>query len=294
MKLIPLHPLSLGLHAKVDDEDYAELMKYEWYAKPTRRKGGGFKAMRGVGDSRIAMHQHITGFSRTIHADRDDLNNQRGNLRPMHRQTDRNAAGEKWCPHPECQLWKPPSEFNANMINADGLQSYCRPCQKVVARKHLERKPRPRTCEMSLEEREVIRERGRTYYKNNSQRVREAMLFAKYAITYEEKLAMFAAQEGQCVVCFNPLPPMGVKGKKEPGVDHSHVTGKVRSLLCTGCNTSEGQLKGDFRNSFAMGMYQMNDGPYYGPITVISDLGTWTSAIRRVDGATARVWERGP
>ena len=54
-----------------------------------------------------------------------------------------------------------------------------------------------------------------------------------YGITPEEYARMLAAQEGRCFFCRKPR-------RKLLAVDHDHVTGRVRGLLCTPCNTSLG------------------------------------------------------
>ena len=51
---------------------------------------------------------------------------------------------------------------------------------------------------------------------------------------------MFEAQNGVCAICSQP-PPDG----KNLHIDHDHSTGKVRSLLCTKCNTAIGLFDDD-------------------------------------------------
>jgi len=52
---------------------------------------------------------------------------------------------------------------------------------------------------------------------------------AKYGLTEIEYRALYRAQGGACYVC------RVAKGKaRRLGVDHDHVTGEVRGLVCTG------------------------------------------------------------
>jgi Autographiviridae endonuclease VII len=63
--------------------------------------------------------------------------------------------------------------------------------------------------------------------------VRSSTLKAKYGLTPEQYDAMLAAQGGHCAIC--PATEPG-GGNKKFNVDHDHVTGKVRGLLCRSCN----------------------------------------------------------
>lgn len=56
-----------------------------------------------------------------------------------------------------------------------------------------------------------------------------AGLQRKYGLTPDEYRALYYAQGGACYVCRK------ARGKaKRLGVDHDHVTGEVRGLVCTG------------------------------------------------------------
>ena len=72
---------------------------------------------------------------------------------------------------------------------------------------------------------------------------RGARLKHRYGITLAEYDALLAAQHGVCAICGEP-PSNNPKhwGGKKLAVDHCHDTGKVRGLLCNGCNTAIGHL----------------------------------------------------
>lgn len=54
---------------------------------------------------------------------------------------------------------------------------------------------------------------------------------------------MFAEQEGRCAIC--RLPQRDHKHWQRLHIDHDHVTGRVRGLLCTHCNTALGKFADD-------------------------------------------------
>ena len=60
----------------------------------------------------------------------------------------------------------------------------------------------------------------------------------RYGITAAEADEMLAAQGGVCAVCRRADPEH---------VDHDHVTGKVRGMLCFNCNQALGNARDDVR-----------------------------------------------
>ena len=61
--------------------------------------------------------------------------------------------------------------------------------------------------------------------------------YEKYGITYAEYNLMLRKQHYKCKICKIP------EGKKALSVDHNHITGKVRGLLCNNCNSLLGYAK---------------------------------------------------
>ena len=67
---------------------------------------------------------------------------------------------------------------------------------------------------------------------------RMPILKNKYGITHEEFDSLLTEQENKCALCSNTFTE-----KMRPCVDHSHKTGKVRGLLCRGCNLILGHIE---------------------------------------------------
>lgn len=67
----------------------------------------------------------------------------------------------------------------------------------------------------------------------------------QYGITLEQEQQILANQGGACAICGE---------EPEPGqrlaVDHCHNTGRVRAMLCLGCNTQLGAYE-NFRDQAA-------------------------------------------
>jgi hypothetical protein len=72
------------------------------------------------------------------------------------------------------------------------------------------------------------RERLRAWRKANPAKVRAQDLRKLYALDTASFEAMLVAQQRRCAICETPNPDC---------VDHCHVTGRVRGILCRPCNT---------------------------------------------------------
>jgi hypothetical protein len=67
-------------------------------------------------------------------------------------------------------------------------------------------------------------------------------VFRKYGITKDEYRDMWFAQDGRCAVC---QKPERTSRCALLAVDHDHVTGAVRGLLCSFCNRAIGMFDDD-------------------------------------------------
>ena len=80
-------------------------------------------------------------------------------------------------------------------------------------------------------------DKNKEYYKqwrkDNSDMSKSIWLKHRYGITLDDYNMMFVKQEGKCWICNKHASEL----KYPLQIDHSHITGVVRGLLCTKCNS---------------------------------------------------------
>jgi Recombination endonuclease VII len=117
-------------------------------------------------------------------------------------------AGMKFCP--SCERILAIDEFVRNRSTNSGIGSYCRPCHNAKAAESIERL------------------HGSTRHYHLKQR---------YGLGAAEVERMLDAQGWTCLLCDVQLT------LKTAHVDHDHLTGAVRGILCFNCNGGLGQFK---------------------------------------------------
>jgi len=81
---------------------------------------------------------------------------------------------------------------------------------------------------------EIERQAARERYRKNPEPHKARNLRLRYGITRGDWNVLFAAQAGLCAICH---------GEHTLHVDHDHVTGEVRGLLCRNCNWIVGSIE---------------------------------------------------
>jgi hypothetical protein len=76
-------------------------------------------------------------------------------------------------------------------------------------------------------------------------RMRNWRVSHKFGMTIHEYDAMYTAQGGTCAICKEPETgkSRGSDATRLLAVDHCHASGKIRGLLCAGCNTALGNFR---------------------------------------------------
>lgn len=91
---------------------------------------------------------------------------------------------------------------------------------------------------------ERIRQASKSWKERNPEKVLNKRYKERYGITYEEYRAMLLNQNRLCFLC--GTHELESRNQKLC-VDHCHVSGKIRKLLCHNCNCALGLLKDDVK-----------------------------------------------
>lgn len=141
------------------------------------------------------------------------------------------ALTERKCS--KCKTIKAVSEFNRyddpkQPINGWRYYAWCRECQNQDSRDY------------GTNNKEKRNARLRAWRKSNPEAARakdkRTHIKTTYGLTEEQVRAMFATQQGRCLMCREEKPLV---------IDHHHGTGRVRGGLCNRCNTFIGHIEGN-------------------------------------------------
>ncbi len=76
-------------------------------------------------------------------------------------------------------------------------------------------------------------------YKKHKDKIRDNNYRKSYGITTSQYEELFMLQNGLCAICKTAQSKL----PKRLNVDHDHLTGKIRGLLCATCNLGIGHFK---------------------------------------------------
>lgn len=148
----------------------------------------------------------------------------------------------KTCSRSSCKQINPQqlTEFHVKKATYDGLASHCKSCDKIY-RSTEEFKQSRRLREGRNSYKELKRSWYKKYCKTKEfrQSRREKELLRCYNLTIDQYNYMLCNQNYSCAICKKHESIF----KKGLAVDHCHKTGKVRGLLCGGCNVSLGRME---------------------------------------------------
>lgn len=140
--------------------------------------------------------------------------------------------------------------FHVRKDSLDGLRAECKECRRFKGKIHIDRlEKRCSICEVLKPNTEKFFHKNKwaTHEKYRAMCIQCHSNYSKlykikkiYDLTEEEYKKMFIDQNNCCAIC--------KKNNVRLVIDHCHETGKVRGLLCDGCNQGIGCLKDNIEN----------------------------------------------
>lgn len=124
----------------------------------------------------------------------------------------------------KCQTVKPLDEFGPHKRMRLGRNSICKACCAKLRREGYKKDP---------ERYKAAKKRSE---QKNPGKIRNRLLKWNHGIDADQYALMLQMQGGKCAIC-NLLKTSSVPNF---AVDHSHLTGRIRGLLCAKCNTALG------------------------------------------------------
>lgn len=142
----------------------------------------------------------------------------------------------------------------------DGRKCYCRLCSAMKQKQITPEKAREYQNKWRSKNGEKVRAKGRAlyaadplkakliqqrYHEKHKEKIaikRRASTLKQYRLTPSEYDAMLRQQANACACC-QSTDPSHWSGRFQ--VDHDHISGAVRGLLCSGCNGGLGLFKDD-------------------------------------------------
>ncbi len=128
-------------------------------------------------------------------------------------------------------------EFYLNKKTKDGLTCWCKGCCLESQRRYRKKY------------RATYLEHGRNYRQRNREKIRQQQRFSrikrKYGLSETQYLALYRSQNSCCPICLISLEicACGSNNEHTAFVDHDHITGRIRGLLCYRCNRALGGFK---------------------------------------------------
>lgn len=131
--------------------------------------------------------------------------------------------------------------------HSPGNRGTCRECERKNQKVRYDANPE-KVCAASRkwvrEHKEQHAATKRKWCKANPGKHNASRRKVNYGISNEQFLELFKQQEGKCAICGFVFPGIDTGNRVlSPHVDHDHVTGKIRGLLCSSCNTGLGRFK---------------------------------------------------
>lgn len=149
-----------------------------------------------------------------------------------------------------CNVIKSVDEFHKKKGTKDGLHNQCKDCRKKYQQANRS-KINTTKREWANNNKDKVAEYNRKSRLKNLLVYKEYQKKYWYSITEDEYQEMLKSQNNKCKICSSSFTLTSQHNKVYvPHIDHCHITGKVRGLLCSKCNQALGLFKDDINIIF--------------------------------------------
>jgi len=136
-----------------------------------------------------------------------------------------------------CSKEKSVDEFFPSNKNKTGLRARCKECSRKSY-------PRPingkQTCKKCKIEQDVTEFHTHKYCKAGiATTCKTCEIIKQYGLSYQEYIELKQKQNFECKICHKK------EIETKLHVDHNHITGQIRGLLCRNCNVAIGLIRED-------------------------------------------------
>jgi hypothetical protein len=147
----------------------------------------------------------------------------------------------------KCKIEKPIDEFYRAERNSDGKMSQCKTCNYKYVKEY---RKRPENVDRIREQNRAIDKR---YHSRPEIKMKHAERWhiKEYGISLQDREVIMKEQDGKCAVCGDIL----IKEGNKTCLDHNHITGKIRGIVCHNCNCALGYIKDNSDIAEAMVRY---------------------------------------
>ena len=135
---------------------------------------------------------------------------------------------------PSCEEVKEIHFFGKDSSRSDGLRYHCKVCNNS------------KSSMWQKENRARKNEYQRNWNKENPEKLRKSHVKQLYGLSWDSYTDLYTKQEGSCKICGTSLPLynefFSTDNARAIVVDHCHISGAVRGLLCNQCNKGLGHF----------------------------------------------------
>lgn len=146
-----------------------------------------------------------------------------------------------------CNTLLPVDRFSPHPNTKDRLSPKCKTCVRYYNRERWRNLTPEQKVERVNQNRRLRQKNADSYAKSNQCKT----FRRKYGVSLAEYEAQWERQDRRCAICSRHPK----SNERAFAVDHCHVTGRVRGILCPQCNVDLGRIERYIKNPLRIDNY---------------------------------------